>query len=462
MWLRVKFGLGVVALFGSIAVTVSTQAVEDNPAELPTKKSMGKFLSADTRDFFSILGSLATLQEGREIFRHDTFGSEAFWTDALELDQAILGEAQGGVGPGLDPQTALGLGLKVDVAMLPPSLQQAVAAGEVDLTDPAVTAALLRLDAVVGVKGRFAPDGGPMTQVGITCALCHSTVDDSFAPGIGHRLDGWANRDLDPGKIIALAPNLDPFVELLRIVHPDIDEATVRTVLRSWGPGKFDASLLLDGKAFTPNGKPGAVLIPPAFGLAGINLHTWTGWGGVAHWNALVATLEMGGQGTLIDSRLDNERQFPIAAAAGFGHIRSNPDLVTSKLPALHLYQLSLEAPEPPPGSFDAVAAERGKELFNDKADCASCHVPPIFTEPGYNLHKGREIGINGFQARRSPERGYRTAPLKGLWTHTQGGFYHDGRFSTLTEVVRHYDRTFELELTEAETADLVEYLKSL
>lgn len=396
------------------------------------------------------------LAQGREIFRFDTFGDEAFWGDTLRLHDAIQGAAFGGVGPGVSPATALAVGLKVDVEALPDEVRAALAAGAVDLDDPAVTLALLQLDAVVGVRGTFAGDGS-LEAVGITCALCHSTVDDSFAPGIGRRLDGWANRDLNVGAIIALAPNLQPFADLL-----STDQATVRAVLNSWGPGKFDASLLLDGKAFRPDGGPAAVLIPPAFGLAGVNLHTWTGWGSVAHWNALVAILEMGGQGTFYDPRLDDAGQFPVAAANGFGHVVSDPDLVTAKLPALHFYQLAIPAPKPDPRSFDRAAAVRGERLFEGAARCAECHVPPLYTEPGWNLHAPEEIGIDSFQADRAPDRGYRTAPLAGLWTHTQGGFYHDGRFATLGQVVDHYDGHFGLGLTDAEKADLVEYLKSL
>ena len=281
-------------------------------------------------------------------------------------------------------------------------------------------------------------------------------------PGIGRRLDGWAARDLDVGAIIALSPSVQPFVDLLGLVHPTIDAPTVRSVLRSWGPGKFDAELLLDGKASRPDGKPAATLIPPAFGLAGVNLHTWTGWGSVTHWNAFVANLEMQGKGTFFDPRLNDAAKFPIAAPAGFGNVRHDPDLVTAKLAALHVYQLRLQAPRAPGGSFDAGAAQRGKALFNGKADCARCHVPPLFTEPGWNMHTPEEIGIDNFQAERSPDERYRTAPLKGLWTHTRGGFYHDGRFATLRAVVNHYDAHFGLGLTAQEKADLVQYLQSL
>jgi cytochrome c2 len=401
------------------------------------------------------------LEEGRDTFRFDTFGDEIFWGDTLQLHRAIVGARQGGVGPGLSPAAALGLGLKVDVDALPRKLQAQLQAKKVPLDDPAVTLQLLRLNAVVGVKGFFT-DGGGIERIGITCALCHSQVDDAVAPGIGHRLDGWANRDLNVGAIIAFAPNLQPFVDLLRIVIPDITQETVRTVLTSWGPGKFDAALALDGKAVQPNGTSAATLIPPAFGLAGVNLHTWTGWGSVTHWNAFVANLEMHGQGTFVDPRLNDAAKFPIAQAFGFGNVRSVPDLITPKLPALHFYQLAIPAPAPPAGSFDPAAAARGAVVFSGKADCARCHVPPLFTEPGWNMHTPEELGIDGFQASRAPDGRYRTAPLRGLWTHLKGGFYHDGRFKTLADVVEHYNSFFGLALTAEEQQDLIEYLKSL
>ncbi|HSM72128.1 MAG TPA: hypothetical protein VK851_11350 [Anaerolineales bacterium] len=408
------------------------------------------------------------IAEGRQIFRFDTFGDEDFWGGQLQLHQAIQGEQFGGVGPGVSPATALAVGLKVDVTALPKPLQNQLRKGQVDLNDPAVTLALLKLNAVVGVTGFFNPDGS-LSSMGIQCALCHSTVDDSFAPGIGNRLDGWANRDLNVGAIVALSPDLSPFENLL-----GVDRATVVFVLNSWGPGKFDAELVLDGKAFNPqqvsNGVvtgtnvSGATLLPPAFGLAGVNLHTWTGWGSVPYWNAFVANIEMHGKGNFYDPRLDNAVQFPIAAANGFGDIRNSTDLITSKLPALHAYQLSLLAPQPPDGSFDPAAAARGQILFavDGKANCASCHVPPLFTEAGWNLHSPTEMGIDPFQADRSPDLMYRTAPLKGLWTHTKGGFYHDGRFATLMDVMNHYDTLFSLGLTSAEKSDVIEYLKSL
>jgi hypothetical protein len=237
----------------------------------------------------------------------------------------------------------------------------------------------------------------------------------------------------------------------------------VKTVLQSWGPGKFDAQLLLDGKAFAPGDKPAATLIPPAFGLAGVNNHTWTGaWGTVSYWNAFVANLEMGAQGTFFDPRLNDPSRFPVAVRAGSFDVRHTPDLVTAKLPALHFYQLALPAPEPPAGSFDPAAAQDGKDLFEGKAGCATCHVPPLFTEPGWNLHLPSEIGIDDFQASRSPDGRYRTSPLAGLWTHQKGGFYHDGRFATLLDVVEHYNGHFKLGLGEDEKNALVEYLKSI
>lgn len=396
------------------------------------------------------------LDAGRFIFRFDTFGSEAFWGDQLRLHEAIAGEALGGTGSGLDPATALQLGLKVDVDALPLPLQAQLKQGKVDLSNPATTLALLQLNAVVGVTGFF-DDSGGLRSVGIQCALCHASVDDSFAPGIGHRLDGWANRDLNVGAIVALSPSLAPFTQLL-----GVDEATVRQVLNSWGPGKFDAQLILDGKAFRPDGQTAATLIPPAYGLAGINLHTSTGWGSVTYWNAFVANLEMHGLGTFYDPRLNDAAKFPVAAANGLGNVRNSPDLITPKLAALHLYQLAIPAPKPPAGSFDAAAAARGEQVFNTVAGCSNCHVPPLFTEPGWNMHTPEEIGVDDFQANRSPDGHYRTTPLRGLWAHTKGGFYHDGRFATLEEVIAHYQRVQGFSLSDQQTRDLTEYLKSL
>ena len=396
------------------------------------------------------------IAEGRRTFRFDTFGDEAFWGDTLHLHQAIAGGKLGGVGSGVSPRTALSVGLKIDVDALPAGLVSALKLGQVNLDDPATTLALLELNSVVGLTGFFNNQGN-LQSVGIQCALCHSTVDNSFAPGIGHRLDGWANRDLNVGAVVALAPTLKPVADLL-----GTDEAAVRSVLNSWGPGHFDAELFIDGKAFRPDGKSAATLIPPAFGLAGVNLHTWTGWGSVTHWNAFVANLEMHGKGTFYDPRLSDARQFPVAARAGFGSVRNDPDLITPKLASLHFYQLAIPAPQPPAGSFDGEAAERGKQVFNGAGKCANCHVPPLFTEPGWNMHAPSEIGVDDFQANRAPDRAYRTSPLRGLWTHKKGGFYHDGRFRDLLDVVNHYDQFFALGLTPEEKSDLIEYLKSL
>jgi hypothetical protein len=396
------------------------------------------------------------MANGRQIFRYDTFGSEAFWGDALQLHKAIAGEKNGGVGGGVSPKTALSVGLKVDADALPDSLKQQLKDGKVDLDDPATTLALLKLNAVVGVTGFFEKDGN-IRSMGIQCAFCHSTVDNSLAPGIGHRLDGWANRDLNVGAIVSLAPNPKPFTDLLSV---NVD--TLKKVLASWGPGCFDAELDKDGKALRPDGKRACTLIPPAFGLAGVNLHTWTGFGSVTYWNAYVAATEMNGSGTFFDARLGNATQYPVAAKSGSWNSRGKPDRVTSKLAALHFYQLAIPAPKPPDGSFDKSAAERGKAIFDGKGKCATCHVPPLFTEPGNNLHAPSEVGVDSFQADRSPTHMYRTAPLAGLWSHAKGGFYHDGRFATLQDVVEHYNETQHLGLSESEKATLVEYLKSL
>jgi len=396
------------------------------------------------------------MREGQHIFRYDTFGSEAFWGDALQLHKAIAGEKNGGVGGGVSPKTALSVGLKVDSDALPETLKQQIRDGKVDLDDPATTLALLKLNSVVGVTGLFDKNGN-IKSMGIQCAFCHSTVDDSFAPGIGKRMDGWANRDLNVGAIVSLAPNPKPFTDLL-----GVDAATLKKVLSTWGPGCFDAELDKDGKALRPDGKRACTLIPPALGLAGVNLHTWTGFGSVTYWNAYVAATEMHGSGTFYDARLKDKDQYPVSEKSGEWNTRGKPDLVTSKLAALHFYQLAIPAPKPPEGSFDKGAAARGRGVFDGKAKCAGCHVPPLFTEPGNNLHAPNEVGVDSWQADRSPTHMYRTAPLAGLWAHQKGGFYHDGRFASLRDVVEHYNDFLKLSLTEQQKSDLVEYLKSL
>ena len=393
-------------------------------------------------------------EKGRAVFRFETFGDEIFWTDQLQLNKAIADEKHGGIGKGLSPKDALAAGLKVDLSILPESIRNQIKEGKI-LDDPAATLELIKINAVLGVVGKF--DGnGNLKSIGLTCASCHSTVDD--ASGIGKRLDGWPNRDLNVGAIISLAPNLSPFTKLL-----GVDEATVKKVLASWGPGKFDAQLNLDGKAFRPDGKPAATLIPEAYGHAGHNLHTWTGgWGNVTYWNAYVANLELSGQGNFYDPRLMDAKQFPVAAKAGFGNKRSDSDYVTSKLAALQFYQLCIPPPKAPEDSYNKEAASRGQVLFGGKANCASCHVPPLFSEPGWNTHKPDEICIDDFQSNRSPDKTYVTQGLRGLWAHSKGGFYHDGRFATLMDVVNHYNGCKKLNLTETEKNDLVEYLKSL
>jgi hypothetical protein len=430
----------------------------------------------------TLKNAAAKIERGRQVFRFDTFGDEAFWGGTLKLHQAIEGARLGGVGPGVSPATALAVGLKIDVRALPERLRDRLERGAVDLNDPAVTVALLKLKAVVGVTGVF-DSAGTLQSMGIQCAFCHSTVDDSLPalcfgaitpnPGtgcVGRRLDGWANRDLNVGAIVALAPDLSAFASLL-----NTDQETVRNVLRSWGPGKFDAELILDGKAVNPQqvtdgvvtgtNVPGATLIPAAFGLGGVNLHTWTGWGSIPHWNAFVANLEMHGVGRFFDPRLNNATQFPIAAAHGFAdlpHINPDDDRITSKLSDLQFYQLAIPSPQPSQGSFDPAAAARGDELFSGKAGCNNCHVEPLWTEPGWNLHTPAEICIDDFQANRAPDLRYRTSPIGALFTHRKGGFYHDGRFPTLHAVVNHYNSCMSLGLTTGEKNDLVQYLLSL
>jgi hypothetical protein len=411
------------------------------------------------------------IAQGRHVFRFDTFGDEAVWGGVLGLHKAIEGSKLGGVGPGISPKQALAVGLKVDATAVPKQVAAAIKAGKVNLDDPAVTVTLLKLNAVVGVKGFFDKKGS-LSSVGITCAVCHSTVDDSFAPGIGKRLDGWPNQDLNVGAIVAGVPNLKPLEDSLHA-----DEATVKKVLMSWGPGKFDAELDLDGKAFRPDGKSAATRIPSAFGKDGQNLHTWEGgWGTVTYWNAFVGNLEMHGTGNFYDPRLDDKTKFPLAAAARFGHTHPYvgegvlpvpakptglPDRITEALRSLDLYQRALPVPRPPKGSFDPAAAKRGEQVFNGPAGCASCHMGSIGTEPGYNAHTPAQICTDPFQANRGPDGTYVTAPLQALFTRSKRGFYHDGRYPTLTDVVNHYRSCFKLSLSTQQQDDLIQYLKS-
>jgi mono/diheme cytochrome c family protein len=366
-----------------------------------------------------ITPTTANLQtdQGQQIFRFDTFGDEQLWTDTLHMNEVIQSS--------VSPATALSVGLKVDATALPAGFLTTH-----DLNSPATTVELIKLNAVVGVVGTVR--GTQLKTMGITCAICHSTVDNSVAMGIGKRLDGWPNRDLNPGAIIALSPALT---------------SGQKAVYNSWGPGRFDPRFNVDGIN-------GPVLIPPAFGLKGVGFETYTGDGPISYWNNYVAILEMGGHGSFSDPRLGID-------------ITQEPDLVTPKLPELLRYQLSLGAPPPPVGSFDRAAAKRGQALFQSKAGCASCHIPPTFTDvlagPNPNvplLHDPAEVGTDPLYAQRSATKQYRTTPLRALWQHPP--YFHDGSAPTLDAVVNHYDTQFGLGLTAKQKADLVEYLKSL
>ena len=365
--------------------------------------------------------------QGKEIFRFDTFGDEAQWTDKLRMHEVIA--------TAVDPKTALSVGLKVDAESLPPAVVQGISDGSISLTSPATTVALLKLNAVVGVKGTIETVNGKdtLTKVGITCALCHSTVDDSFAPGIGKRLDGWPNRDLDPGAIIALSPALTP---------------AQKAAYNSWGKGKYDPRFNFDGIS-------SAQVIPPAYGLAGIHKVTATGDGDdLAYWNRYVAVTQMGGLGTFTEPR------------TGVSVTNGSVDLVSPKLPALQAYQLSIATPAPPAGSFDAAAAARGADVFRGAGQCATCHSGAKFTDANERLHPPSDVvsepepdGAPGY-ASRSATRMYRTAPLHGAWQHAP--YFHNGSAATLEAVVRRYDSRRSLRLSEQQIADLVQYLKSL
>jgi len=366
----------------------------------------------------------ALVAQGQQIFRHETFGDEAKWTDALKMNEVIASA--------VDPTTALSVGLKVDAEALPPAVVAGIQNGSVDLRSPATTVALLKLDAVVGLKGTVTSVNGvdTLTRVGVTCALCHSTVDDSFAPGIGKRLDGWPNRDLDVGAIIALSPTVD---------------AAMKAAFNTWGPGKYDPRHNIDGL-----NKP--AVIPPAYGLAGIHSITVTGDGAdVAYWNRYVAVTQMGGLGTFTEPRLN------------LNVTNGTEDLVSDKLPALQAYQLSLAAPAPPVGSFDAAAAARGKAVFEGAGKCAGCHSGATFTDADTTLHPPSDSMAEPetpSYAARSATRLYRTTPLRGLWQHAP--YFHDGSAATLDDVVRSYDGKRALGLTAQQQSDLVQYLLSL
>ncbi len=449
-------GLAVLAVALVGAVAWGSRHVGPVESEALAAPAPSAGTSQPLLDVATDLQALGALREGRRAFRYDTFGDEAFWGQKLGLHEAIAGAANGGVGAGVSPAAALSLGLKVDVDALPASLTKELKKGHVDLNNPATTLALLKLNSVVGLTGVFDAQG-QITSLGLQCALCHSTVDDSFAPGIGHRLDGWPNRDLNVGAIIAAAPNLSAFAGIL-----GVPVSTLSATLNSWGPGKFDAFIILDGKTSRPDGGSAATLIPGLFDIRGSGLVTWNGYGSLANWLPIVVNLEMHGQGVLSDSRLNNPSLYPVAVANGFSHIVNSPDLVTPKLSSLLAYVESLTAPTPPAGSFDPAQASLGEALFTGKARCSGCHVPPLNTTPGWNLVPAAVIGVDSFQADRSPNSGYRPCILHGLFAESKGGYFHDGRFATLGDVVDHFNTQFSLGLTADEESQLVEYLKSL
>ncbi len=344
-------------------------------------------------------------------FRYDTFGDEQLWTDTLRWNEVVTT---------IDPVTALSVGLKVDSEALPEGLLQTA-----DLTDPATTLALLKLDAVVGIKATVEADGS-VSKFGITCALCHSTVDDSIAPGIGKRLDGWPARDLNPGLIISLSPFFD-------------DKPQLRSELQSWGAGKYDPFWNQDGIS-------DPVLIPPAYGLKDIELATYTGEGDISFWNAYVAITQMGGQGSFKSEELGLD-------------IIADPDLVTPKLEALRIYQHSLKPPKALHKSFDVAAAQRGKKLFRNKAGCVDCHSGKNFSDD--LRHNPEETGSDPDYAQRGGHIGaYRTSPLKGIWSHAP--YFHNGAHASLNDLVDHYDNVLQTGLIMDEKEDLVQYLKSL
>jgi hypothetical protein len=463
-------GVAVTALASIVAAAAfSFSNPDDKPGACESQ-------SVDKRDQGCEKSLVRLFEQGKEIFRFDTFGDEDYWGGKLQLHKAIAGAALGGVGPGVSPTTALTVaGLKVDVDALPGNLKAKLRQpasshrpgeiGNVDLSSPATTLALLQLNAVVGVKGFF-DTRGSLSSVGITCALCHSTVDDSFAPGIGKRLDGWPNQDLNVGLIVSLAPNLAPMAVQVLGAGDAATIDTLKKVLLSWGPGFYDAEVNIDAIGFRPDGKSAATRIPAAYGHLGENFHTWTGgFGNVTYWNAYVANLQMHGNGNFNDERLNDPAKYPAAVRGGFFKLRHDPDEVTSKLAPLHFYQLSLKAPTPPPGSFDPVAAERGGAVFNAQGKCAECHMPPLYTDAGYNTHTPAEMCIDSFQADRGPTGAIGstlvTPQLSGLWARSKRGFYHDGRYPTLLEVTNHYNACFNLGLSPGEKSDLVEFLKS-
>ena len=433
--MRVVHSFILALTFGLLTLIVSAPGLVHAERERRTGPQSGMMFAHSAGHRSPHLGELVAvargIREGRRIFRYDTFGDEQLWTDVLQMHEALAS---------VSPQAALGVGLKVDVAALPPAIIAALKAGQVDLADPAVTLELIRLDAVVGVRGQI-NEANQLTSVGITCALCHSTVDDSFAPGIGSRLDGWPNLDLNVGAILGLSPALDD---------------SLKAEFSAWGPGKYDPRHhAFDGTNILPLNSPSIpVVIPPAYGLRGVGFETFTGDGPISYWNSYVGVSQMGGQGTFNDPRIGL-------------FITQTPDLVTPKLAALSDYQLHLRAPRPPKGSFDRQAANRGRRVFQNEGGCATCHTPPTYTDvsngPDPNvplLHDPGAVGTDQRYATRSATGRYRATPLRALWQHPP--YFHDGSAKDLLAVVNHYDQHFGLNLTDEQKDDLVEFLKSL
>jgi hypothetical protein len=358
---------------------------------------------------------------GQAIFRNETYGDETFWTDTLRLHEVIRSS--------VSPATALAVGLKVDVDALPEAVKAALKAGTIDLNDPATTVALLKLNAVLGVIGKVDANN-TLTSIGITCAFCHSTVDDSFAKGVGHRLDGWPNRNLNVGAIVALSPAITPAQSM---------------VYQSWGPGRYDPRFNIDGKNMP-------VVIPPAFGLRHVKREIFTGDDTISYWNAYVAITQMHGHGHFVDPRINVD-------------VNNPPELVAPKLAALRVYQFSLETPDAIPGTFDASAAKRGRMVFNGVAKCSSCHVGSTYTDVNKGvLHTPAEDGQDPAYAERSATKLYRTTPLRALWHPPQltGPYFHDGNAATLADAVDHYVKLQGITLTTQQRADLIEFLKTL